>query len=184
MNNNTYTKCTTCGRPTVYCKDGCCKSCSEKKSCSCAQKHAGCIRERQPECPYEAVIPSVTVESVSNLKDLADCFVHVSNINTTFYIDDKHRMMVTWAGPVEKKDYDYKSNPLNLRSQFMVDYDNGRIIYYDKTGAINYIADGEYYKTLIAPIIERMISEGEISISLFGEYTAANKNLTLKLGVN
>lgn len=77
----------------------------------------------------------MTVESVSNLKDLADCFVHVSDINTTFYIDDKHRPVITWAGPVEVDDYDYANNPLGLRSQMLYDFQNNRAVYYNKSGA-------------------------------------------------
>lgn len=95
----------------------------------------GCIRQIEPSCPYEAVIPTLTVEDKSNIKDLADCFVHVSNINTTFYIDDKHRMIVTWAGPVEYDNYDLDANTLGLRSQFLVDNTNEILVYYDKTGA-------------------------------------------------
>ena len=89
-----------------------------------------------------AVIPSVTVESKENLKDLADCFVHVTNINTTFYIDDKHRVMITWAGPVEIDDYDYQNNPLGLRSQTVYDFENNRAIYYNKTGGYRLITLG------------------------------------------
>ena len=81
-----------------------------------------------------AVIPAITVDDVSGIKNIADCFVHVSNINTTFYIDDKHRMMITWAGPVEVEDYDVKENPLRLRSQTVYDYFNNRMVYYDKVG--------------------------------------------------
>lgn len=95
----------------------------------------GCIRERAPECPMQAVIPSVVVESVSNLKNLADCFVHVTSINTTFYIDDKHRTMITWAGPVEVDNYDFANNPLGLRSQVVYDFANNIAAYYNKTGA-------------------------------------------------
>lgn len=133
--------CTTCGRPWTVCTGDCgCK----KKTCGCHKtinfceygaKHSGCIREREPGCPMIAVIPSVVVDSVDNLRDLADCFVHVTSINTTFYIDDKHRMMITWAGPVEVEDYDYENNPLNLRSQTVYDFKNNRAIIYDKTGA-------------------------------------------------
>lgn len=90
-----------------------------------------------------AVIPAITVEDVSGIKNIADCFVHVSNINTTFYIDDKHRMMITWAGPVEVNDYDYENNPLNLRSQTVYDFSNNRAIYYNKIGEYRVIMLGE-----------------------------------------
>ena len=81
-----------------------------------------------------AVIPAITVEDISGIRNIADCFVHVKNINTTFYIDDKHRMMITWAGPVEAEDYDYANNPLGLRSQVVYDFTNDRAIYFNKSG--------------------------------------------------
>jgi hypothetical protein len=86
-----------------------------------------------------AVIPTVVVETTDGLKELADCFVHVANINTTFYIDDKHRSIITWAGPVEVNDYDYEANPLKLRSQTVYDFQNNRAIVYNKTGAYRLI---------------------------------------------
>lgn len=135
MNDETYTPCTKCGRPMAYCKGQCC---GQPKGCSCQEygpMKAGCLREIEPSCPYQAVIPTLTVEDKSNLKDLADCFVHVSNINTTFYIDDKHRTIVTWAGPVEYDNYDLDANTLGLRSQFLIDHANDYAAYYDKTGA-------------------------------------------------
>lgn len=101
--------------------------------CGCG-KRRGCIRFQAPQCPMNAVIPSVVVESVENLKQLSDCFVHVTNINTTFYIDDKHRMIITWAGPVEFDNYDYMNNPLKLRSQAVYDFANSRVVYYNKVG--------------------------------------------------
>lgn len=134
MNDETYTPCTKCGRPMAYCKGQCC---GQPKGCSCQEygpMKAGCLREIEPSCPYQAVIPTLTVEDKSNLKDLADCFVHVSNINTTFYIDDKHRTIVTWAGPVEYDNYDLDANTLGLRSQFLIDHANDYAAYYNKTG--------------------------------------------------
>lgn len=129
--------CTTCGRPWVVCKGdcGCKKPCCNKVN-FCEYDHAvpGCIRESAPKCPMQAVIPSVVVEDVSGLKNLADCFVHVSSINTTFYIDDKHRTTITWAGPVEVDNYDIDENPLGLRSQTVYDFANNLGIYYNATG--------------------------------------------------
>lgn len=91
--------------------------------------------EKAPGCPFQAVIPSITVEDITGLKGLADTFVHVSQNNTTYYIDDKHRIIVTWAGPVEANDYNYEENPYNLRSQSVYDFANNREIYYNKVGA-------------------------------------------------
>ena len=143
MNDETYTPCTKCGRPMAYCKGQCC---GQPKGCGCREygpMKKGCIRQIEPSCPYEAVIPTLTVEDKSNIKDLADCFVHVSNINTTFYIDDKHRMIVTWAGPVEYDNYDLDANTLGLRSQFLIDKTGGYVAYYDKTGTYEKFASAE-----------------------------------------
>lgn len=93
------------------------------------------IRNVAPTCKDIAVIPSVTVENTAGLKGLADCFVHVIDNNTTYYIDDKGRMMITWAGPVEIDGYDYQSNPLKLRSQSVYDFVNNIEVYYNATGA-------------------------------------------------
>lgn len=183
-NDNLQTQCNSCGRPMAYCSCGGCNKCSGIKFCEYGEKKCGCIRNQKPECPYTAVIPSVTVEDVSNIKDLADCFVHVSSINTTFYIDDKHRIMTIWQGPVEIKDYDVEENPLNLRGQMMFDYDNNRIVYFDKQGRPEYIADSEYYKSIIGPTIERMVAEGELNLNIYGEYDEEDSNLTLKVGAN
>lgn len=134
MNDDTYTKCTKCGRPMRYCKGQCC---GKPRGCNCKEYGpvvCGVIRQRQPECPYTSVIPSITVDNASNLKDLCDTFVHVADINTTFYIDDKHRTIITWAGPVEYDNYDLATNTLGLRSQFLIDFENHRGAYYDKTG--------------------------------------------------
>lgn len=87
-----------------------------------------------------AVIPTVVIDTVDGMKELADCFVHVSNINTTFYIDDKHRSIITWAGPVEIDGYDYENNPLRLRSQMVYDFENDLAIYFNKTGNYRLIA--------------------------------------------
>lgn len=134
MNDDTYTPCTNCGRPMKYCKGQCC---GKPQGCDCKEYGpavCGVIRQRQPECPYTAVIPSMVVEHADNLKDLCDTFVHVSDLNTTFYIDDKHRTIITWAGPVEYDNYDLAANSLGLRSQFLLDFANDRGAYYDKTG--------------------------------------------------
>lgn len=135
MNNDeTYTPCTNCGRPLSYCKGQCC---GKPKGCQCREygpSVCGAIRQCEPKCPFTATIPSVVVEHADSLKDLCNTFVHVSDINTTFYIDDKHRPIITWAGPVEYDNYDLALNSLDLRSQFLIDFANNRGAYYNKTG--------------------------------------------------
>lgn len=94
----------------------------------------GCFRPTQPKCPFVAVIPSITVEDKSGMKNIADALVHVANINTTFYIDDKHRITKVWAGPVEIDNYDLDENPNGLRSQFLIDFANNQGAYYNSIG--------------------------------------------------
>ena len=98
------------------------------------KKVPGCFRPCKPHCPYTAVIPSITLDTKEGLRDIADCLVHVTSVNTTYYIDDKHRIMTVWAGPVEVDDYDYEENPLGLRSQYVIDRESGRMVYYNAVG--------------------------------------------------
>lgn len=86
------------------------------------------------KCPHECVIPMLSVENADGIKNLAACFVHVLSTNTTYYVDERSRAIVVWAGPVEYDNYDYEANPLNLRSQEVWDFVNSRIIRYNKTG--------------------------------------------------
>lgn len=145
----------------------------------------GCIRQIEPSCPYEAVIPTLTVEDKSNIKDLADCFVHVSNINTTFYIDDKHRMIVTWAGPVEYDNYDLDTNSLGLRSQFLIDHANDYAAYYNKTGEyqkFNFSEGDTSAKKLhvYCPVVTNYMSVTTNSARLIFGLAIENEPITIK----
>lgn len=145
-----YSQC--CGRPMHYAPKPKCNY----NNCCLNEYHytmPACIRNKQPDCLAKAVIPSITVEAVDGISNLANCFVHVTNINTTFYIDDKHRPMIVWAGnvndsfpedvvtPEEKIAYAL-SNPLKLRNQFAyyraLNTDTDKVVidsvYYDNTG--------------------------------------------------
>lgn len=149
---NFYDQCEKCGRP--FPKGESCK-CNFNNCCMTEYRHnvKGCIRNKNPECPYNAVIASVTVETIDGISNLADCFVHVVNINTTFYIDDKHRPIIIWAGPVETEipadvDSDEKLiafvKTFDLRSQFLYAKYHGSELgtdgviafYFDKTGEL------------------------------------------------
>ncbi len=99
------------------------------------EKMPACLREAKPKCPPVAVIPSITVEDKTGMKALSDCFVHVSNVNTTFYIDDKHRITTIWTGPIEYANYDIEKNELGLRSQTVVDTASNQVTYFDEKGA-------------------------------------------------
>lgn len=101
--------------------------------CNC--DHPGIIRKMdKAPCPRECIIPMISVETKDGIKNLAACFVHVLSTNTTYYIDDRSRAIITWAGPVEYDDYDYENNPLNLRSQEVWDFNSKRIIRYNSRG--------------------------------------------------
>lgn len=117
MNENKFSPYSTCcGRPMHYAPHkecGCDSGCRDEYPCS----RPACIKKQLPDCTAKAVIPEVTVETVEGITNLANCFVHVTSINTTYYIDDKHRVMITWAGPIEIDSYDIEANPLNIRSQ-------------------------------------------------------------------
>lgn len=178
MNNDeTYTPCTQCGRPMAYCKGQCC---GKPKGCQCREygpSVCGAIRQRQPECPHAAVIPSVVVEHADSLKDLCDTFVHVSDINTTFYIDDKHRPIITWAGPVEYDNYDLATNSLDLRSQFLIDFANNRGAYYNKTGNYKIFNFGESGTAGgVAIVVAGENYVGSFTGATFAELSAAVRN--------
>lgn len=99
------------------------------------EQYPGVIRNMdESKCPHTCVIPSITVDNADGIKNVAACFVHVLSANTTYYVDDKHRITKIWAGPVEHDGYDYANNPLNLRSQEVWDFANNRVIYYNKVG--------------------------------------------------
>lgn len=119
-------------------KDCCCEN-----KCRCSeyghQVMAG-IRNIAPSCKDKAVIPSVTVERAEGMKGLSDCFVHITSTNTTYYIDDKGRTTIIWAGPVEANGYDYENNPLKLRSQMVIDFENNRAVYYNAIGEYRVLA--------------------------------------------
>lgn len=110
-----YNDCEKCGRRFQPVTPGCnyCDSCVQEFPCAMP----ACIKKQQPNCMAKAVIPSITVETPDGITNLANCFVHVTRTNTTYYIDDKHRPMITWAGPVDLDHYDYVNNPLGFRSQ-------------------------------------------------------------------
>lgn len=87
-----------------------------------------------PKCPVRAVIPLVEVATPENLKKLSNCFAYVQSTNTTYYIDNQHRFIICWAGPVFEDNYDYNTNPLGLRGQFVSDFQNGKLIIYNNIG--------------------------------------------------
>ena len=180
MNNNSNnygdcgTTCSECGRPWAICKQdgGCgCNKCKDIKFCEYGRMANGCIREKQPGCPMQAVIPSVTVESIEGIKNLADCLVHVSDINTTFYIDDKHRPIITWAGPIDIPGYDMEGNPNNYRDQIVTDVANQIAVIYDKSGKgyLFGLAENIDLQEQVNNKLDEMAQDGTLQ-SILGEY--------------
>lgn len=96
------------------------------------EKVNGIIRKMASSpCPMQAVIPSLVVKTADGIKNVSGCFVHVMQNNTTYYVDDKHRIITVWAGPVFYDNYDYENNPLELRGQVVYDFANNRMIIYN-----------------------------------------------------
>lgn len=87
-----------------------------------------------PQCPVKAVIPLVEVATPENLKKLSNCLAYVQSTNTTYYVDNQHRFIICWAGPVFADNYDYNTNPLGLRGQLVPDFQNNRLIIYNNIG--------------------------------------------------
>lgn len=116
------------------------KCCNEYNEYNCEKLIGKLEKMSQSPCPHEAVIPVLTVETADGIKNVAGCFVHVMQNNTTYYIDDKSRIITVWAGPVEYDDYDYENNPFGLRSQQVWDFKNNRVIYYNKIGEYRLVA--------------------------------------------
>ena len=134
-NKEYYENCEKCGRPMTYAKPCKCKyedSCLSEYRCPMP----ACIKNKQPDCLAKAVIPAISVDTADGITNLANCFVHVVSINTTFYVDDKHRPMITWAGAVEVDSYDIATNPLGLRSQDCYTTIDGvyKLVRFDKHG--------------------------------------------------
>lgn len=132
-----------CGRPQVYAKPGCKTTCGP---CSEYCGHViGHIKKDVDPCKSCAVIPSITVDNVNGITNLANCLVHVISNNTTYYIDDKHRPMITWAGAVEVDAYDVETNPLNLRAQDCYTTIGGvyKLVRFDKQGVAHVMATEE-----------------------------------------
>ena len=129
-----------CGRPMNYAQE---PKCNYNNCCLNEYPYTmkACIRNKQPDCLAKAVIPSITIETVDGITNLANCFVHVISNNTTYYVDDKHRIMIIWAGPVEIETYDITTNPLGLKSQtcFTTINEVFSEVYFDKQGVAHVI---------------------------------------------
>ena len=97
----------------------------------CGCEHSIIKKAEEANCKVAAIIPSLVVETADGIKNVAGCFVHVMQNNTTYYIDDKHRIITVWAGPIFYDGYDYENNPFDLRGQVVYDFENNRKIVYN-----------------------------------------------------
>ena len=145
-----YSNC--CGRPMHYATESKCNW-----SCGPTTEYCGCsigrIKKDADPCKSCCVIPSLTVDTVDGLTNLANCLVHVTSTNTTYYIDDKHRPMIVWAGNVEteipldvttQEEFIEFVKSFNLRGQFLyvkhfnqeTSLNGINAFYFDKTGKV------------------------------------------------
>lgn len=152
-----YSNC--CGRPMHYATESKCNW-----SCGPTTEYCGCsigrIKKDADPCKSCCVIPSLTIDTVDGLTNLANCLVHVTSTNTTYYIDDKHRPMIVWAGNVEvelpasvqtQEEFDAFVKSFNLKSQFLYIkfYSNDSskdlidAFYFDKSGKIYWSGEFE-----------------------------------------
>lgn len=139
-----------CGRPMHYAPANC--GCNYEPECPVP----ACIRKKKPDCEHTAVIPAITVESTDDLINYRDTLIHVMNNNTTYYVDDKGRPMLVWAGPVEYNNYDLDANPLKLRNQILLDIQNNRGAYYDRSGQ---------YKTFLIGDTSNLVNYAKITLT-------------------
>lgn len=83
-------------------------------------------------CPTPPQV--VSVQTVQDIKQLANVFVYVINNNTTYFIDNSRQITIISSGPVFADNYDYVTNPRNLRAQTVYDFANNMAIHYGPTG--------------------------------------------------
>ncbi len=148
--------------------------------CNCAKsfttgseypcKKLACIKSQKPDCLAAAVIPSITVETADGLTNLSNCLVHVISDNTTYYVDDKHRIMITWAGPVNIPGYDMEHNPNGYRDQIVTDTEAQIAVIYDKNG-VGFtfgIEAGADVTDAVNAKIDQMAQDGTLGEIVFG----------------
>ena len=169
-----------CGRPFPTAPKNKCNynSCCMNEYC---YKQKACIRKKQPDCEAQAVIPSITVETVDGISNLANCLVHVTSTNTTYYVDDKHRIMTTWSGLVSVDDYDFDANPLNLRNQIAYDESNNKVAIYDNRGDYYLFqltsVENSYDVLNNKPSINGVVLVGNKSLSELGILSITNNEI-------
>lgn len=112
----------------------------DMEDCNCKRNRCVIRKMDESPCPHLCIIPIVEVETADGIKSLAGCYVHVLSTNTTYYKDDRGRIITTWSGDLYIDDYDYQNNPLNLRAKTVYDIKNSRQITYGTSGDYMIIA--------------------------------------------
>lgn len=92
-----------------------------------------------PCCPPDMANVEV-LPTVQGIRALRNTFVYVTSINTVFFVDNQRRITTICAMPIYHDNYDYQTNPLNLRSQTVYDFKNNLMIVYAPTGAYRLVS--------------------------------------------
>lgn len=73
-------------------------------------------------------------QTTAGLKQFKNCLVNVTDINTTFFVDNQRRITQVCAMPIFVDGYDYQMNPLGLRCQVCYDFIANRAYVYNGQG--------------------------------------------------
>lgn len=76
----------------------------------------------------------VSVQSIEGIKGLSNAFVYVQNINTTFFLNDCHEVVLINSGNVYIDNYDPIGNALSLRGQTCYDFANNKAYVFNNAG--------------------------------------------------
>lgn len=76
----------------------------------------------------------VTVQSIEGIKGLANSFVYVIDINSTFFVNSCYQITIISSGPVYIDNYDPIGNILNLRGQSCYDFANNKAYVFNNAG--------------------------------------------------
>lgn len=86
-----------------------------------------------PCCPPNMANVEV-LPTIQGIKSLRNTFVFVTSINSVFFVDNQHRITTICVMPIYQENYDYQTNPLNLRAQTVYDFANNIAIVYNPAG--------------------------------------------------
>ena len=167
MDNEYYKSCTKCGRPQTICKGEC-----------CGKPRKACIRQTTPSCCNDAVIPTVTVATIADMKGITNALVHVAENNTTYYVDGRGNIIITWAGQANIPGYDMEANPRNLRNQIVTDVEKGIAVLYDAFGHpyMFGLSESMYVEEEVSKKLNEMVEDGTLESLLSPYYVDFEEN--------